>query len=36
MHNLVVFIIFLGILSVLGIYMFREGPYLAEVDDENV
>lgn len=36
MHNLVVFVIFLGIISVLGVYMFREGPYLVLEEDENV
>ena len=36
MHNLAVFVIFLGILSVLGLYMFRERPYIQVEDSENV
>ena len=36
MHNLVVFVLFLGILAVLGLYMFKEGPYIPEEDSENV
>ena len=36
MHALVVFVIFLGILAVLGIYMIKEPPYLGADRTENV
>lgn len=36
MQNLVVFVIFLGILAFLGVDMFRQPPYIQVEDTENV
>lgn len=36
MHELVVFIILLGVLSTLGVYMFMERDYIQEEESENV
>ncbi len=36
MHNLVVFVIFLGILAYFGLKMFRGTPYIRHTNSENV